>query len=114
MNWAIGSELGLTPRIPQHARPFRSGAFVDLLSISGRENDGGKRLVVIGRSDILQPQRLARPLSGTIFRRPPGYKIENGSEIRIDRIAVALGLARPKRFAPGADLAAGLNAAKDL
>jgi hypothetical protein len=48
---------------------------------------------VIGRSDILQPQRLASPLNGTIFRRPPGYEIENGSEIRIDRIAVALGLA---------------------
>jgi hypothetical protein len=43
-----GKRLGrrfVLHRISQHARPFTSGSLVDFLTISGGENDDGKRLV---------------------------------------------------------------------
>jgi hypothetical protein len=57
-------------RISQHARPLRSCSLVDLLTISGAQNDRGKRFVDSWQVQMLQPQRLASPLKGHDFLPP--------------------------------------------
>jgi hypothetical protein len=52
-----------------------------------------KRFILIGRLKTTYPQSLSGSFDGSAFSRPPAHQIENGSQIRIDRIAVALGLA---------------------
>jgi hypothetical protein len=79
--------------VPQQARPLGSGPFVDLLSISGRENDGGEWFVGSWQVQMLQLQRPARSTDRPIFCRPPHHKIEHGAQLAVDRIAIPAGSA---------------------
>jgi hypothetical protein len=62
--------------VTHHARPLRSCSLVDFLTISGAQNDRGKRFVDIWQVKMLQPQRLSSPVDGSTFNRPPGHEIK--------------------------------------
>jgi hypothetical protein len=88
-------------RVPERAGPFRPGALINLSSISGAANDGGKRFDVVGWAHTPQPQRLVSAVESAVFSRPPRNQIEDGGQIAIDRVAISAGLAlRPSSSQP--------------
>jgi hypothetical protein len=69
------------------------GAFVGLRRVGGAPNDGSERVLPVRHCQPLQTQSPAGPVDFTAFRGPPGQQAVHDAQVRIDRVAVAAGLA---------------------
>jgi len=80
-------------RIPESAGPFGPGALIDLGGIRSAANYCCKRLLLIERSNMPQPQCFLRAFQSAVLSHPPCNQLKHGRQIDVDCVSLSASLA---------------------